>query len=248
GEESWYGMGLSLDDVKGIRVISHGGSMFGYKSNFFLVPDAGVGGVILTNADSGWDVTKAIMRRTLEVIYDGKAEAEENLLSAVRETKAYLTGAQRDWKVPPDASEVKRLAASYRNAALGGRAGELATPLGSRRDPRHRRAEDDRPLRAGHPRHRRPHHRRPGARHRLDRRRGPSLARARDRRHRRVVDAAAVLQRPRRRSRGGALHQGHQGRHRRERREGRHHQVRHRHRGRDAGDRKRPARAPARAE
>ena len=50
GEESWYGMGLSLEDVKGIRVISHGGSMFGYKSNFFLVPDAGVGGVILTNA------------------------------------------------------------------------------------------------------------------------------------------------------------------------------------------------------
>ena len=119
GEESWYGMGLSLEDVKGIRVISHGGSMFGYKSNFFLVPDAGVGGVILTNADSGWVVTKAIMRRTLEVIYDGKAEAEEDLLSAVRETKAYLTGAQRDWKVPPDASEVKRLVGSYRNAALG---------------------------------------------------------------------------------------------------------------------------------
>ena len=119
GEESWYGMGLSLEDVKGIRVISHGGSMFGYKSNFFFVPDTGVGGVILTNADSGWDVTKAIMRRTLEVIYDGKAEAEENLLSAVRETKAYLTGAQRDWKVPPDASEVKRLVGSYRNAALG---------------------------------------------------------------------------------------------------------------------------------
>ena len=119
GEESWYGMGLSLEDVKGIRVISHGGSMFGYKSNFFFVPAAGVGGVILTNADSGWDVTKAIMRRTLEVIYDGKAEAEENLLSAVRETKAYLTGAQRDWKVPPDASEVKRLVGSYRNAALG---------------------------------------------------------------------------------------------------------------------------------
>jgi CubicO group peptidase (beta-lactamase class C family) len=119
GEESWYGMGLWLEDVKSIRVISHGGSMFGYKSNFFFVPDAGVGGVILTNADSGRDVANAITRRTLEVIYDGKAEAEENLLSAVRETKAYLMGAQRDWKIPPDASEVKRLAGSYRNAALG---------------------------------------------------------------------------------------------------------------------------------
>ncbi|PYN80707.1 MAG: serine hydrolase [Candidatus Rokuibacteriota bacterium] len=119
GEESWYGMGLSLEDVKGIRVVSHGGSMFGYKSNFFVVPDAGVGGVVLTNADSGWNVTRAVMRRTLELIYDGKAEAEEDLLSAVRESRAFLMGAQRDWKVPPEASEVKRLVGSFRNAALG---------------------------------------------------------------------------------------------------------------------------------
>lgn len=118
-EESWYGMGLWLEDVKGIRVISHGGSMFGYKSNFFFVPDLGVGGVTLTNADSGWSVANAVMRRTLELIYDGKPEAEENLLSAVREVKAYLTGEQKDWKVPPDPAEVKRLAGSYRNAALG---------------------------------------------------------------------------------------------------------------------------------
>jgi CubicO group peptidase (beta-lactamase class C family) len=119
GEESWYGMGLSLEDVKGIRVISHGGSMFGYKSNFFVVPDAGVGGVILTNADSGWRLTRAFMRRTLEVLYDGKPEAEENLLSGVRETREWLTGDQRDWTVPPTPAEVKRLAAAYRNPALG---------------------------------------------------------------------------------------------------------------------------------
>jgi hypothetical protein len=119
GEESWYGMGLRLEDVKGVRVISHGGSMFGYKSNFFFVPDLGVGGVTLTNADSGWSVDNAVMRRTLEVIYDGKPEAEEDLLSAVREERAYLTGEQKDWKVPPDPAEVKRLAGSYRNAALG---------------------------------------------------------------------------------------------------------------------------------
>ncbi|PYN23380.1 MAG: hypothetical protein DMD99_14110 [Candidatus Rokuibacteriota bacterium] len=119
GEDSWYGMGLWIEDIKGMRVISHGGSMFGYKSNFFFVPDAGIGGVILTNADSGWRVATAVMRRTLEVVYDGKPEAEENLLSGVRETRAFLTGEQRDWKVPPEPSEVKRLAGSYRNAALG---------------------------------------------------------------------------------------------------------------------------------
>jgi hypothetical protein len=93
--------------------------MFGYKSNFFLVPDLDVGGVILTNADSGWSVANAVMRRTLEVIYDGKPEAEENLRSGVRETQAYLTGEQRDWKVPPEPAQIGRLAPSYRNSALG---------------------------------------------------------------------------------------------------------------------------------
>ena len=119
GEHSWYGMGLWIEDVKGIRVISHGGSMFGYKSNFFFVPDIGVGGVLLTNADSGWGVVRAVMLRTLEVLYDGKPEAEERLLSGVRETHAYLLGEQRDWKVPAEPAEVKRLARAYRNAALG---------------------------------------------------------------------------------------------------------------------------------
>jgi Beta-lactamase len=119
GEHSWYGMGLWLEDVKDIRVISHGGSMFGYKSNFFFVPDAGVGGVILTNADSGWRVARAIMRRTLEVLYDGQPEAEENLLSGVRETRVFLTGEHRDWQVPPAPAEVQRLAGAYRNGALG---------------------------------------------------------------------------------------------------------------------------------
>ena len=118
-EHAWYGMGLWIEDIKGIRVVSHGGSMFGYKSNFFFVPDIGVGGVFLTNADSGWGVVRAVMLRTLEVIYDGKPEAEESLLSGVRETHAYLLGEQRDWTVPPEPAEVKRLARAYRNAALG---------------------------------------------------------------------------------------------------------------------------------
>lgn len=53
------------------------------------------------------------------MIYDGRPEAEEDLRSDMREVKAYLTGQQKDWRVPPDSAEVKRLAGSYRNAALG---------------------------------------------------------------------------------------------------------------------------------
>src|SRR5262249_56328864 len=111
---------VSYGNGKDVRLIRHGRSMFGYKSNFFFVPDAGVGGVMLTNADAGGRVTQAFMRRTLEVLYNGKPEAEEELLSGVRETRIFLEGQQRRWAVPADPSEVQRLARSYRNAALGG--------------------------------------------------------------------------------------------------------------------------------
>ncbi len=39
--------------------------------------------------------------------------------AGIRETEVYLRGEQRDWKVPPEPSQVKRLAGSYRNASLG---------------------------------------------------------------------------------------------------------------------------------
>jgi CubicO group peptidase (beta-lactamase class C family) len=118
-EEASYGMGLWNQDVKGIRVISHGGSIFGYMSDFFFVPDLGIGGVILTNADSGWGLAGAVMRRTLELVYDGEPEAEEDFQSYMRKDEIFMKDQQKDWKVPPDPVEVRRLAATYRNAALG---------------------------------------------------------------------------------------------------------------------------------
>ena len=120
GESSWYGMGLWIENVKDVPVVTHGGAMFGYKSGFFFVPDAGVGGVMLTNADSGARLAQAFMRRTLEVLYDGKPEAEEELLSSVRASLLFLQGQQQGWEVPADPSQVQRLAGSYQNAALGG--------------------------------------------------------------------------------------------------------------------------------
>lgn len=43
GKDSFYGMGLSAGTESGIKVLSHGGSLFGYKCNFYLLPDSGCG-------------------------------------------------------------------------------------------------------------------------------------------------------------------------------------------------------------
>src|SRR5258705_1465518 len=69
GEETWYGMGLWIEDVKDIRVISHGGSMFGYKSNFFFVPEAGIGGVVPIATGFGFGGWRVGERRWPAVVH-----------------------------------------------------------------------------------------------------------------------------------------------------------------------------------
>ena len=51
------------------------------RPSLFRLPDYGVGAVILTNADSGVYIRGPLMRRLLEVLFDGKPEAEAALTS-----------------------------------------------------------------------------------------------------------------------------------------------------------------------
>jgi len=51
GEDQWYGMGLVEDATWGVSFIDHGGDIPGYHSDFFVIPSAQVGAVILTNSE-----------------------------------------------------------------------------------------------------------------------------------------------------------------------------------------------------
>ena len=53
GEYETYGMGLTVDTQWGIPIVHHGGSMLGFKSDMFWLPEHGVGGVIFTNSNTG---------------------------------------------------------------------------------------------------------------------------------------------------------------------------------------------------
>ena len=64
--------GLVVDTRYGIPVVSHGGSMFGYKSQMIFLPDHGVGAVILTNSDGKCYLSGLFGRRLLEMLFDGK--------------------------------------------------------------------------------------------------------------------------------------------------------------------------------
>ena len=119
GEASWYGMGLFDDQTYGVSVIQHGGSLVGYKSNWFAVPAADAAVVILTNSDAGQGLLGSLSRRFLEVLYDGKPEAAENVASLVERRDIALAKFRSEIDNPGNPELLGSLADRYANAALG---------------------------------------------------------------------------------------------------------------------------------
>jgi CubicO group peptidase (beta-lactamase class C family) len=119
GEDAWYGMGLEVDKTWGVSVVHHGGSMAGYKSDIMLLPDAGIGAVILTNADNGGMLLRPFMRRLLEIVYDGKPEAAGDVASAATRQKANFAKERERLVIPADSVQVKALASRYVSKELG---------------------------------------------------------------------------------------------------------------------------------
>ena len=119
GEDATYGMGLSVSRKYGIPVVSHGGSMIGFKSNFFLLPDFGVGAVILTNSDNGGMLLGPFGRRLLEIVFDGKPEAAGDVAAQAARHKAQLAKDRERLVIPADPAQVNALAKRYTSNELG---------------------------------------------------------------------------------------------------------------------------------
>jgi hypothetical protein len=99
--------------------VHHGGDLSGYHSDMFWIPDAQVGGVILTNADPGAMLRGALIRRLLEVLYDGESEAEEDVTTGIARYKEAVAVERKRLVVPPEESVVGKLSARYREKSLG---------------------------------------------------------------------------------------------------------------------------------
>jgi hypothetical protein len=119
GEDVSYGMGLTVDRRWGIPVLRHGGDLAGYHSDMMWLPEHGVGAVILTNSDPGYLLRGPLLRRLVEVLFDGKPEAEEQLRVSVVQKAAALAKTRERLVIPADPAEAAKLAARYTNAALG---------------------------------------------------------------------------------------------------------------------------------
>lgn len=119
GEDATYGMALMVDRKYGVPVVHHGGDLAGYHSDMIWLPEHGVGAVILTNSDSGVLLRGPLLRRLLEVLFDGRPEAEEALKVVAAQVKTALAKERERLVVPPEAAAAAKLAPRYVSTALG---------------------------------------------------------------------------------------------------------------------------------
>ncbi len=119
GEDASYGMGLEVETTYGVPVVHHGGSMAGFKTDLYLLPDSGIGAVLLTNSDNGNMMLHPFMRRLQEVLFDGKPEAAGDVAAQAARHKAELAKDRERLVVPADGAVVARLAPRYNSQRAG---------------------------------------------------------------------------------------------------------------------------------
>ncbi len=89
-----------------------------------------MGAVVLTNADPGWILRTQFRRKLLEVLFDGKPEADAQVAAQGKTFYEELAAERKLMTVPADAAEGAKLAPQYTNPALG----EIAVSAPRRHD------------------------------------------------------------------------------------------------------------------
>jgi Beta-lactamase len=147
GTDATYGMGLMVDKTWGVNVVHHGGDMIGFHSDMMWLPEHGVGAVILTNGDPGWIIRSQFQRKLLEVLFDGKPEADAKVAANAKAFFDNLAAERKLVTVPAATTLADKLAARYTSAPLGEIAvskkgtatvfdfGEYASEVASRTNP-----------------------------------------------------------------------------------------------------------------
>jgi CubicO group peptidase (beta-lactamase class C family) len=119
GKDESYGMGLMVDTTYGVPVVHHGGDLVGYHSDMMWLPQQNVGAVILTDGDPGWLLRDHLRRKLLEVLFDGRPEADAKLNADAKSFYSSLAAERKLLTIPADANEAAKLAEHYANSSLG---------------------------------------------------------------------------------------------------------------------------------
>ncbi len=73
-ENTAYGLGLFIENSKGVTIIGHGGNTLGFTSDLFFIPKDQIGMIVLTNASSVNGFRNAMKQKVLELLYGAEVK------------------------------------------------------------------------------------------------------------------------------------------------------------------------------
>jgi CubicO group peptidase (beta-lactamase class C family) len=117
-DESSYGLAWEITNESGLVAIGHGGGTEGFGSLLQILPEHGVGIVVLANTRDSGEFLAAVYRRFLELLFDAKATATEDLAMQVqRNTEAFAE--ERELLSEADPAWFDGLAGAWEAPGLG---------------------------------------------------------------------------------------------------------------------------------
>ncbi len=118
-DELGYGLGLVVGTDHGVQVVTHGGATTGFRSVLVILPEHGVGLAILTNGANAGPFNDAVRRRVMELLFDGRSEAREDLAAAIELQKKSLAEEWALVQADPDPAWIAELAGAWTTGGLG---------------------------------------------------------------------------------------------------------------------------------
>ena len=113
-----YGSGWVIGDYRGQRMLWHSGGTFGYSAQAALLPDAGLGLVVLTNGINAELFTLAVQFRLFELVFAQPASFDPVIAAAIAAT-AQGRAALQQQLAPVDRADVAPYLGRYRSDVLG---------------------------------------------------------------------------------------------------------------------------------
>ncbi len=117
---SSYGLGWFVGEYKGLRQIEHGGNTLGFTSDVAFLPDAGLGVVMLTNAQVTNSFSGLVRARLFDLVFeDVDAEKDAETVQFILDQLAEQTKRPETLADEVNVDAVRRYIGEYTNDALG---------------------------------------------------------------------------------------------------------------------------------
>ena len=113
-----YGLAWVIDHANGLDVIGHDGGTEGFSSLLQILPEHGVGIVVLANSRDGDALLGAVRRRWIELLFDAETKAKDELAKRM-ERDADALAAERELLSDADPEWFDALAGEWVAPGLG---------------------------------------------------------------------------------------------------------------------------------